>query len=199
MRALAASVLVLATVLSLSAKSNLQRRILHARYVYVTATTGDEFSPRTIPQDRDAIAAVQEAIKKWGRYALTYNPANAELIFVVRTGRIVSGHVGGTLPTVGTGPVAPGGRIGVRRKPTDPDYVPAGGGFGVGGEVGPKDDMLSIFDGRVGVDAAPLWRKTESKGLGASISGVPTEVPLLKQLREEVEKAEKEDAAKKKP
>ncbi len=204
MRALAASVLVLASVLSLSAKSNLQRRILHARYVYVTAVTGDEFSTRTIPQDRNAIAAVQEAIRKWGRYALTYNPANAELIFVVRTGRIVSGHVGGTLPTVGTGPIttSPGGRVAVGRRTTDPNGMPdgpVGPGYGVGGEVGPKDDMLSVFDGQVGTDGAPLWRQAEPKGLGTAISGVPTDVPTLNKLREEVEKAEKEDAAKQKP
>jgi hypothetical protein len=38
----------------------------NARYVYVTSYDGDEYTPGLLPEDRQAIATVQDAIQKWG-------------------------------------------------------------------------------------------------------------------------------------
>jgi hypothetical protein len=55
----------------------------NARYVYVTAYDGPEFSHNLLPEDRQAIAAVQEAIQKWGKYIVVYEPGTADMILAV--------------------------------------------------------------------------------------------------------------------
>jgi hypothetical protein len=41
------------------------RIFANARFVYVTAYDGGQFDPNLLPEDRAAIAQVQEAIQKW--------------------------------------------------------------------------------------------------------------------------------------
>jgi hypothetical protein len=55
----------------------------NARYVYVASYDGDEFVPKLLPQDRDAIGAVQESIQKWGRLTIVYQPSDADIIILV--------------------------------------------------------------------------------------------------------------------
>jgi hypothetical protein len=55
----------------------------NARYVYVASYDGDEFDPKLLPQDRDAIGAVQESIQKWGRLTIVYQPSDADIIILV--------------------------------------------------------------------------------------------------------------------
>jgi hypothetical protein len=55
----------------------------NARFVYVAAYDGDQFNPRLLPEDRDAIAAVQDAIQKWGKLTLVYEPGQADIILLV--------------------------------------------------------------------------------------------------------------------
>ena len=55
----------------------------NARYVYVAAYDGDQFDPRLLPEDRDAIAAVENAIQKWGKLILVYEPDQADIILLV--------------------------------------------------------------------------------------------------------------------
>lgn len=57
----------------------------NARYVYVTSYDGDQFNPRLLPEDREAIANVQDAIQQWGRYALVYRPQDADIILAVQS------------------------------------------------------------------------------------------------------------------
>jgi|SRR5579862_8645094 hypothetical protein len=57
----------------------------NARYVYVAAYDGDQFNPRLLPEDRDAIAAVQDAIQKWGKLILVYEPGQADIILMVQS------------------------------------------------------------------------------------------------------------------
>lgn len=57
----------------------------NARYVYVASYDGDQFSPRLLPEDRDAIATVQDAIQKWGKLVLVYSPGDADIILMVES------------------------------------------------------------------------------------------------------------------
>lgn len=57
--------------------------LVNARYVYVTSYDGDQFDPTLLPEDRKAIAAVQEAIQKWGKFVLVYASQEADIVMVV--------------------------------------------------------------------------------------------------------------------
>ncbi|HEV2115128.1 MAG TPA: hypothetical protein VGR48_03820 [Terriglobales bacterium] len=55
----------------------------NARYVYVTSYDGPQFSLNLWPQDREAIATVQNAIQEAG-YVLVYNSRQADMVLVVQ-------------------------------------------------------------------------------------------------------------------
>jgi len=57
--------------------------LVNARYVYVTSYDGDQFNPDLLPEDRDAISAVQDAIQKWGKLTLVYQPSQADVVLMV--------------------------------------------------------------------------------------------------------------------
>jgi hypothetical protein len=57
----------------------------NARYVYVAAYDGDEFNIQLLPEDRDAIVAVQNAIQKWGKLTLVYRPSDADIVLLVES------------------------------------------------------------------------------------------------------------------
>ena len=57
----------------------------NARFVYVAAYDGDQFDTRLLPEDRDAIANVQDAIQKWGKLTLVYEPGQADIILLVQS------------------------------------------------------------------------------------------------------------------
>jgi hypothetical protein len=57
----------------------------NARFVYVAAYDGDQFDQRLLPEDRDAIANVQDAIQKWGKLTLVYEPGQADIILLVQS------------------------------------------------------------------------------------------------------------------
>ncbi len=57
----------------------------NARYVYVAAYEGDEFNVHLLPEDRDAIVAVQDAIRKWGKLTLVYRPDEADIVLLVES------------------------------------------------------------------------------------------------------------------
>lgn len=59
--------------------------IRNARYVYVVAYDGDQFDPNLLPEDRDAIVAVENAIQKWGKLTLVYRPDEADVILRVQS------------------------------------------------------------------------------------------------------------------
>jgi hypothetical protein len=58
--------------------------LINAKYVYVTSYDGDQFDPNLLPEDRQAIASVQDAIQKWGHYVLVYRPQDADMIIAVQ-------------------------------------------------------------------------------------------------------------------
>jgi hypothetical protein len=57
--------------------------LINARYVYVTSYDGDQFNAGVLPQDRHAIAAVQDAIEKWGKWTVVYKPEEADVVLMV--------------------------------------------------------------------------------------------------------------------
>lgn len=155
----------------------------NARYVWVEAVNGDEFNPRIDPDDRQAIADVVDALRNWNRYSLTSHRTEADLIFVVRKGRLATAKVG-----ISSGPLNqpfPGQRPGSGPGSSGPGASgpgESGPGTAVGGEIGTPDDMLEIHqlnsDGTLG---ALLWERQFPDGLNAP------QVSLIAQLKKAVE------------
>ena len=57
--------------------------LANARYVYVASYDGDQFNPNLLPEDRNAIGAVQDAMQKWGKLTIVYRPSEADVIILV--------------------------------------------------------------------------------------------------------------------
>jgi hypothetical protein len=57
--------------------------LANARYVYVASYDGDQFDSNLLPEDRAAISAVQDAIQKWGKLTLVYQPSEADIVILV--------------------------------------------------------------------------------------------------------------------
>jgi hypothetical protein len=143
-----------------------------ARYVYVEAVAGQEFDPRLDPDDLQAIADVDKALYDWNRYVLTIRREQADLIFVVRKGRLVTAKAG---VQVGSGPQ------GVPSRPANGRFP--GSGVAVGGDVGPPDDLLEVYVPNPNdAQGTLLWQRTLADGLN------PPQLALFKQLKDEVER-----------
>jgi hypothetical protein len=57
--------------------------LANASYVYVASYDGDQFNSNLLPEDRNAIGAVQDAIQSWGKLTLVYEPSQADIIILV--------------------------------------------------------------------------------------------------------------------
>jgi hypothetical protein len=57
--------------------------LANARYVYVASYDGDQFDTNLLPEDREAISAVQSAIQNWGKLTIVYRPSEADIIILV--------------------------------------------------------------------------------------------------------------------
>jgi hypothetical protein len=175
----------------------------HARYFYVEAVDGDEFNPRLLPEDRQAIVDVEAALTKWNRYTLATRRSDADLVFVVRKGRVADvdvGVSGGTGTTNGVSMQAgnaqqdcnaPQGRNRTQsttgRNGCETDQG-TGAGVGVGGEVGPPDDLFEVYVTNEGAakqnnsQRTLLWVHSLSGGLDRP------DLKLFKQFRDRVER-----------
>jgi hypothetical protein len=162
---LASAVFLLFAAIVVPAQAKeLPHEIVVARYVMIVAEgSADPLAQER--EDRRAIAAVEAAIRDWGRYALTYTPENADLIIAVRVGRLASVRVGGRVGTPG-----PGGTH---------------GGTMAGAEAGMPWDTLRVFrGGRADFSTAALLLSYQEKdGLQ-----VPR-LPMLQKFRRDVEGA----------
>src|SRR5215472_4469212 len=144
----------------------LPKLVVQAKYVLVTTYQGYNLaSPNVMPDDREAVVAVQNAIKRWGKYELAYKPEDADLILLVRKGRIVATQPQMRLGKTSTTPWEVSGAA-----PVNP---------------GDARDMLAMFEGEKGLDGPALWRIFVSGGLDAP------DVQLVQQLRKAVEEAAK--------
>ena len=57
--------------------------LANARYVYVASYDGDQFDTNLLPDDREAISSVQNAIQGWGKLTLVYQASQADIILLV--------------------------------------------------------------------------------------------------------------------
>ncbi len=159
--------LLMVAVPTLSAKQKpvIPAVITNANYVYVTTYSGDVFSPNITPSDRAAVNNVQNAIQQWGRYKLVLRRGEADLILVVRTGRVAEAGIG----------IQSGGN----------NRGPGASGRSFGGQVGDPQDRLDIYDASTGTDAVPLWTDRAPNGLQSP------GMQLMHDLRAQVEAATK--------
>lgn len=164
--------LVFALALKAEDKNAILAVVKNATYVMVATYSGDIFSPDVSPEDRHAVQNVQDTIQKWGRYKLVYNRREADLILVVRTGRLAE--------------VKGGVQVGTQRVG---DTTSRSHGSAIGGEVGDPQDTLEVYMASQGINGPPLWRGRAPGGLKAP------EMQLVKEFRAKVEAPEK----KKKP
>jgi hypothetical protein len=145
----------------------------NARYVWVESMDGDLFTPDLLPADRQAIGDVQNALRRWGRYVLTADRSDAELVFVVRTGRIAEGKAGGRVGPPNSGPMG-------NPNPGQAPY-PAGPGVMLGAEGGPPDDLLEVVLPNSDGQGTQVWFRTEPEGLSGP------GVPLFQELKTAVD------------
>ena len=156
----------------------------NARFAYVESFDGDAFNPNLYPEDRQAIFDVQDRLRDWNRYAVALRRQDADLVFMVRRGRVAAAK-----PRIG---ISNGPRTQPGTNPGQtPGQYPAGGkgpigrgaNLGVGAEVGPGVDMLRVFtttqDGKL---IGPIWQRELDGGLDAP------DVELIQQLKAAVEK-----------
>lgn len=152
-------------------KHKLPAAFAHAQYAYVEAVDGDAYSPNLLPEDRQAIADLNDAIDAWKRYILTAQRSQADLVFIVRTGRVASGRLG---VGVGNSPVG-------LPRPVSPHSV--GLETSAGAEVGPADDLLQVRtiapNGGLG---AIIFERSMKDGLA------DPRIPMFKQLQEAIDK-----------
>ena len=85
---LAAILIVMTTITALAAPTTatvpaFPGTLANARYVYVASYDGDQFNPNLLPDDREAIGSVQNAIQNWGKLTLVYEPSQADIIILV--------------------------------------------------------------------------------------------------------------------
>jgi hypothetical protein len=57
--------------------------LVNARYVYVTSYDGDQFNINLLPDDRQAIGTVQDAMQKWGKFTIVYEAHQADIVLMV--------------------------------------------------------------------------------------------------------------------
>jgi hypothetical protein len=149
----------------------------NAQFVQVVAYNGDAFDPNVVPQDRRAIFDVEQQLKQWKRYGVVYERDRANLVFLVRKGRLASATVRADVD-IGTRP-----RQGGVSQPA-PGDTSTGVGIGAAAEAGPVDDLLEVYIvAPTGKLDGPIWAHTLHNGLDS-----PT-LPLFQQLKQAVDAA----------
>ncbi|HSE48335.1 MAG TPA: hypothetical protein VLA96_03920 [Terriglobales bacterium] len=152
--------------------------VTQAQYVYLTSYDGPETSFGVSPADRQALATVQDAIRKWGKYRVTLRQQDADLILLVRAGRTLDARVGGGVHTGSDRPTTTTG-------PNTRVEVSSSG----------LEDELAVYQRAAGLNSAPLWRGLMANGLQAP---APALVEKLRAAVEETEKVLKEQEQQKK-
>jgi hypothetical protein len=76
---------MLSTAAAADKTPRIPRTLSNARFVYVTAYDGDQYNPNLLPEDREAIARVQDSIEKWQKLTLVYRPQDADIILAVQS------------------------------------------------------------------------------------------------------------------
>jgi len=180
---LIALVLLLVPTLALakdkSKKSDVSPAFASATYVYVEAADGDIGNPGLDPSDRQAIADVQNALHDWKRYSLTAKRSEANLILVVRKGRVANPqvHIGAS------GSIRPQPGQPANQNPAQMQQ-PAGVAEMAETEAGPPEDLLRVYQiDPNGKRVGPIWNRSLRNGLDGP------QLILFQQLKAAVERA----------
>jgi hypothetical protein len=172
------SLLVLNLAHSKPKKPDVPAVFQNAHYVYVEAEGGGILDPTLVLEDRQAISDVEDRVRQWHRYAITRNRREADLVFVVRKGRLATGQPQGG---ISAGPSPQQGQVGPRST-SGPGQTP-GTEIGALTEMGPPDDMLRVYIQSEGRLSSKVWERSLDGGLDA-----PT-LRLVQQLQDAVERA----------
>jgi hypothetical protein len=165
-----------------------------AHTAYVEAAEGQQFDRNLDPDEREAIADVQDALQAWKRYKLVTQREDADIVFVVRKGQVLArdgaGDLGGpsqnpSLGGPGSGPGGgPGSGPGFGGAQMPGQRGPGQGGSGPVAEPSVTEDVLEVClvnaDGKL---TSPVWARSLEAGLNGP------QVRLFRQLRDEVDKA----------
>jgi hypothetical protein len=173
-------VLLLGVPILAQKKEEIPKSFTTSQFVFVETVYGavndTPVDPRVSAEVRTAVSRIEDALRTWGRYQLAFRRSEADLVFVVRKGRIADTHAG---VRVSRGPRSPGG----------PSQT--AGGPAYGGEGGSPYDVLFVYtrspDGSL---VSPHWDGTLNHGLDAP------DLPLFKKFKEAVEAASKAPAKK---
>ena len=170
-------------------KNNFPAWILQAHYVAVVTDPEQGISLTNPGEKQAALTDVRTELEKWGRFTLTNDTLNADLILVVhRGGRTAKPSVGPTLsdpPIIGSNG---GVNIGIgRRPPLSSTEVDQSSSPSPRMEVGSAEDILSVYRGhdQYPLDSPPLWR------YGAKNAFQAPGVPAVQKLKKDIEDAEK--------
>ena len=160
-----------------------------ASSVFVEARDAQDITDISLdPDDRKAILDVQDGIQDWGRYTLSRSRPDADLILVVYKGRVVrdqpnSGPPGSLRLPVGHSPI---------QDPSDASQ--SGTNTSSPDGLTQEKDQLWVYtirsDGKL---KGPIWRGERERGLNGP------NIPLLRTLKDEVEKAYPSAPAKQQP
>jgi hypothetical protein len=196
-RALALVLIVLVAIHPAAAKdkkkTTLPDLVLRARYVAVVVDPEAGVSMTNPGENSTARGDVESAVRKWGRFALTLDPRNADLILVLhKGGAAVKPTIGGipNEPPVVLGPTGDSGggiTIASGRRPGLSSSDSEIGGPTMRTEVGTPDDVFSVYRGGENnpLDAPPLWRYVARDGLKHPA------VPAVEKFRKAIDEAEK--------
>ena len=154
----------------------------NAHYVYVESMDGDLFRPDLFPEDRQAISDVQDSLREWKRYVLSADRSGADLVFVVRKGRLAAGQLHGG---ISGGPRTQPGQPSQPGQPGSPQFPQQGTSTEIGArsEVGPPEDILRVYTQNDGHLKTIVWDRSEEAGLDAPA------VQLVRQLKVAVDRA----------
>ena len=148
-----------------------------ARSVYVEADQGDITRLGVYSEDRQAVSDVQSGLLDWNRYTVVPRRDQADLILVVRRGRLAATEGRGNL-SVSARPGPSPSRGGL------PGSLGSDNDIGAASEAGPDDDLLAVYSVDKGGEAkGPIWRRQMVNGLKNP------GLPLFKQLRKAVDQA----------
>jgi hypothetical protein len=180
-------------------KSALPQVVLNAKTVFVMVDPNEAILVNDPGGNRTAREDVEKALMEWGRLKPTMTMSQADLVIVVRKGDkqamnpTVAGQSPNDRPVIVQGTddtIRIGGQLG-----KSPDAAQNGGPLspksGMGGEIGPTEDMFSVYLGGTedALKRGPLWRYARKDALKSP--GVPAVAEFKKAVDEAVKQQQK--------
>lgn len=190
---------IVLSVVPLAAKN--KKKVVLPDYVLRAETVQVVIDPNAGEPVRDPFANrkarenVEAALTKWGRFRLVLEGQSADLIFVVRKGH-ASGPAVRNMPTdnrpviiqPNAGDVRVAAQQGHAPGLQNPGLGPPDTSPRVDNEIGPSEDILALYQGRVDypLDAPAVWRY-----LGKDALEGP-QVKAVEQFKQAITEAEKQ-------